>query len=85
MFDNFYDATEVYATKRRMPKISASCVATGDVVLVDAHLMRFRAENPDASGQTAFVTKLRLISVSTVFRAPRTVVAEEEADFGWTI
>ena len=85
VFDNFFDATELYTTKRKMQKIGVSGVATGDILLVDAHLVRFRAEKKDHAGKATFVTNLRIVSVSKIVAAPRAVVRQEHEGFEWSV
>ncbi len=49
-FDRSYDALESYKAKNKMPKYAVSEIKTGDIVLIEASIIRWPIRNTPVAG-----------------------------------
>ncbi|TFK87833.1 hypothetical protein K466DRAFT_599165 [Polyporus arcularius HHB13444] len=87
VFDNFFDGTTTYTAKEKMKRISVADMTTGDVVLADAHLVRYR-NDPEAEVKDAppsYHHRLQLLALSKIVSAPRIEITTEDEGYHWTL
>ncbi|KAL6299055.1 hypothetical protein BKA93DRAFT_753694 [Sparassis latifolia] len=71
-FTNVFDAKEKFKPKNQMKRLSAPEITMNDIVLVEAHIRRFKttSSSGDRTGWKAWRTKFELLAVSQLLAVP---------------
>lgn len=74
-FTHVFDATEILTSKAAMVRLSAADLATGDIVLLEATLTRWRTGDSTSSRRSwaSWATGYELKTISLLLSAPEDV------------